>query len=239
VFEIGSSLRQARQQRGLDVADVERATRIRAKYLAALEEERFDVLPGPAYVRGFLRTYAEELELDANLLVDEYNEQHAPPEDDLPPLQPASLASPAARVVRPAAALVVGIVVFGGVAVWQLGFTNANRTEIPPASAAAAPVVHASSRTPTRTPSRAKPAVVRPATVVVSASRGDCWLLVRRGSASGEVVYQGTIRGGAVLRFGLQEKLWLRLGAPWNTDVTVRGKPLGPLPRRVVELTAA
>ena len=45
MFEIGSSLRQARQHRGLELADAERDTRIRAKYLGALEEERFDVLP--------------------------------------------------------------------------------------------------------------------------------------------------------------------------------------------------
>ena len=52
MFQLGSSLREARLRRGLDLADVERATRIRSRYLAALEEERFDVLPGEAYAKG-------------------------------------------------------------------------------------------------------------------------------------------------------------------------------------------
>ena len=50
-----------------------RETKIRAKYLRALEEERFDLLPGDTYVKGFLRIYAERLGLDGQLYVDEYN----------------------------------------------------------------------------------------------------------------------------------------------------------------------
>jgi cytoskeletal protein RodZ len=237
VFEIGSSLRQARQQRELSVADVERSTRIRAKYLAALEDESFDVLPGPAYVRGFLRTYAEELGLDGNLLVDAYNERHAPAEDDLPPIQPVGLRSPAARVARPTAILVLGLVVFGSVAVWQLGFTTAKRTAIPPAAhAAAAPVRHVAA--PKRTVPK-RHVVAAPGTLVVRAVRGDCWVLVRLGSATGPVLYQRILGRGRVLRFGLKQKLWVRLGAPWNADVSARGKALGPFPRAVVNLTAA
>jgi Helix-turn-helix domain/Aminoacyl-tRNA editing domain len=72
VFEIGSSLREARMRESLELADVERATRIRARYLMALEEERFDIFPGTAYAKGFLRTYADHLGLDAQRFVDEY-----------------------------------------------------------------------------------------------------------------------------------------------------------------------
>lgn len=59
-------------RRGLDIADCESATKIRGKYLRALEEEQFEVLPGPTYVRGFLRTYADQLELDGQAVLDEY-----------------------------------------------------------------------------------------------------------------------------------------------------------------------
>src|SRR5919202_819502 len=58
MFQIGASLRQARLARGLDLPMAEKATRIRLKYLQALEEERFDVLPADAYAKGFLREYA-------------------------------------------------------------------------------------------------------------------------------------------------------------------------------------
>jgi len=60
----------------IDVAEIEAETKIRAKYLRALENEEWDLLPGPTYVKSFLRTYAEALDLDAKLLVDEYKLRH-------------------------------------------------------------------------------------------------------------------------------------------------------------------
>ena len=58
MFEIGSSLREARERQKLELSKIERETRIRSRYLQALEEERFDRPPAPAYAKGFLRTYA-------------------------------------------------------------------------------------------------------------------------------------------------------------------------------------
>ena len=82
VFQIGPSLREARERRGLSPVDVQKAIRIRDRYLNALEEEKWDQLPGDAYVKGFLRTYAEFLGLDGNLYVDEYNTRFASHEDE-------------------------------------------------------------------------------------------------------------------------------------------------------------
>ena len=70
--EIGATLREARMRQRIDITDMEVRTKIRAKYLRALENEEWDLLPGPTYVRSFLRTYAEALGLDAKLLVEEY-----------------------------------------------------------------------------------------------------------------------------------------------------------------------
>ena len=67
---IGETLREARMRQQLDIADVERQTKIRAKYLRALENEEFGMLPGPTFVKTFLRTYAEVLGLDPHALVD-------------------------------------------------------------------------------------------------------------------------------------------------------------------------
>jgi cytoskeleton protein RodZ len=69
---IGETLREARMRQRLDIADVEERTKIRAKYLRALENEEFGMLPGPTFVKTFLRTYAEALGLDPQLLVEEY-----------------------------------------------------------------------------------------------------------------------------------------------------------------------
>jgi cytoskeleton protein RodZ len=70
--QIGESLREARTRRGIDLGGAQQATKIRARYLEAMERERWDVLPDPAYVRGFLHTYAQFLGLDADALVGEY-----------------------------------------------------------------------------------------------------------------------------------------------------------------------
>ena len=58
---IGDTLREARMRQRLDIADVEAKTKIRAKYLRALENEEFGMLPGPTFVKTFLRSYAEVL----------------------------------------------------------------------------------------------------------------------------------------------------------------------------------
>src|SRR5439155_17524738 len=69
---IGDSLRRARTDRGLALDDISDATKIRVRYLRALEAEDWDALPAPAYARGFLRTYASYLGLDADALVEEF-----------------------------------------------------------------------------------------------------------------------------------------------------------------------
>ena len=81
MFEIGNSLREARVRRGIDFAQAEAAIKIRAKYLRALEDDQFELLPAETYVKGFLRTYAEYLGLDGQLYVDEFNSRFVSGED--------------------------------------------------------------------------------------------------------------------------------------------------------------
>jgi cytoskeletal protein RodZ len=75
VFDIGASLTAARESQGFGLADAERLTRLREKYLRALEEDRFEALPGHAYARAFLRGYAEALCLDADRFVEEFDQR--------------------------------------------------------------------------------------------------------------------------------------------------------------------
>ena len=84
--EIGDQLRETRMRNRIDITDVEAATKIRAKYLRALENEEWDLLPGPTFVKTFLRTYAEYLGLDPRLLVEEYRQRYERPStQDLTP----------------------------------------------------------------------------------------------------------------------------------------------------------
>jgi len=75
---IGTTLREARNRRKLDLFEVEAAIKIRPRYLSALENEDWDVVPGGAYTRGCIRTYAAYLGLDGERLADEYRRETAP-----------------------------------------------------------------------------------------------------------------------------------------------------------------
>src|ERR1700744_2112702 len=80
--DIGSTLREARMHARIDISEVELRTKIRAKYLRAIENEEWDLLPGPVYVRSFLKTYGDYLGLDSRLLVDELNRRSGGPNHD-------------------------------------------------------------------------------------------------------------------------------------------------------------
>lgn len=81
--EIGATLREARMRARIDVSEIEASTKIRAKYLRALENEEWGLLPGPTFVKSFLRTYAQALGLDAKTLVEEYRLSEEPASDGM------------------------------------------------------------------------------------------------------------------------------------------------------------
>jgi cytoskeleton protein RodZ len=86
---IGATLREARMRARIDISEIESETKIRAKYLRALENEEWDLLPGPTYVKSFLRTYADALGLDSRLLLEEYKQRHERLSDiELQPIAP-------------------------------------------------------------------------------------------------------------------------------------------------------
>ena len=118
MFDIGSSLREARLRQELDFPELEERTKIRPKYLRALEDEHFDMLPAPTYVTGFLRSYAEALGLDGQPFVDEYNSRFTVGEDDAPlraTERPASASRPRSDASRgsPSVALVAIAIAHG------------------------------------------------------------------------------------------------------------------------------
>src|ERR1700689_3836823 len=79
--DIGETLRDARMRGRIDVSEIEAKTKIRAKYLRALENEEWSLLPGPTFVKSFLRTYAQALELDDKAIVEEYRRHHERPSE--------------------------------------------------------------------------------------------------------------------------------------------------------------
>jgi cytoskeleton protein RodZ len=112
--EIGDQLRETRMRNRIDITEVEAATKIRAKYLRALENEEWDLLPGPTFVKTFLRTYADYLGLDARNLVEEYRSRYErPAPQELTPFGTSlggRRARPRRPVLAPWMAVVVGVV---------------------------------------------------------------------------------------------------------------------------------
>jgi hypothetical protein len=228
MFQIGPSLREARTNRGLSPADVHKAIRIRERYLAALEEEHWEQLPGEAYTKGFLRTYADFLGLNGQLYVDEYNSRFLHGDEE--PISPESLA----RSERPPSGVLLwtlGVLAIlgavAGLAAWRLGGGSSPTTHVQS-------LAHAAASAPKPT-AKAKPAPkpapsATPRAAVIRAVRGRCWLLVRLNGADGRILYEGTLEQGASKWLPLRTSLWVRLGAPWAVDVRIAGRTFGGLP---------
>jgi cytoskeleton protein RodZ len=245
MFEIGASLREARTRRGLSREDVQQAIRIRDRYLAALEDENWDLLPGEAYAKGFLRTYAEFLGLDGALYVDEFNRAFATHEEQ--PFMPEALAPIGTRsigILRPLVVIAAIVAVVAGVAAWQLGGSSGpppkQRSEgLAGASTSQAGATGTRPAVTHHTKTRAATRSTAPVHAVLTASRGPVWLLVRSGSATGTVVYQGVLAQGQTLPLTLSTRMWVRVGAPWNLDVTLRGRAASGLPTQVGDVYLA
>jgi hypothetical protein len=217
VFEIGSSLREARERQGLDLATVERATKIRGKYIRALEDEQFELLPAQTYVKGFLRTYAEILGLDGQIYVDEYNSRYVAGDDETNFRPRRSSARPQQRARRLESSVV--LIALGAIAILTVVVIGAWKWGGKPATP-----VELTKNTPKAAAKTAVPTTG--VLLVISAPRGNSLLEVHARNATGPLRYQGTIlRSQTPLKFWAR-KVWVNVGTPENLRFTVNGKPV-------------
>lgn len=236
MFELGSSLRDARERKRLSFADLEAATKVRAKYLRALEDDDFATLPGPTYVKGFIRAYAEALGLDGQLYVDEYNSRFADGEDEVlirprrtpPPRRIRWIERNAVVVALAGIVVVTGVVIGAWRYVPDRSATPTVETAAPATSGTAAASAAA----------RTAAAAARTSTAaLVLRARANTWVEVHDTSAAGRLLFQGTIERGQAQRF-TGKRLWLNVGAPAKLTATLNGRavtlPGGATPRLIV-----
>lgn len=229
MFEIGNTLREARVRRKLTLQQVEEGTKIRVKYLQAMENEDFDIMPGTTYVKGFLRTYATYLGLDPEVIIDEYCSREVGHVEQQESFGGTSvIGSPRGHRRRNTVLFVavVSLLVLGVIYVLSRN-DGANQ---PPPSTQPGPLgittSPSASAKPSPTPSATAPAVV-PGELRISAV-DDAWVEVRKGSATGDALFSGTMKEGKTRVF-VADVLWLRLGSPPNVRLRVEGRRIKPI----------
>jgi transcriptional regulator with XRE-family HTH domain len=228
MFDIGASLREARTRRGLSLDDVTAGLRIRERYVTALEEERWELMPAEAYTKGFLRMYAEFLGLNGTLYIDEYNERIAPHDDE--PFIPESLA-PTKRRNRFLFRTILGVVGVAA-AVAALNLFGSGSTTATHAANAAPPLKPARLVLPAA-PVERPVARAQPTAALIRAVTSRSWLSVRLDGANGKEVFRGFLNRGHQLSYGLHRNVWLRIGRPQSLAIRigahiVRGLPGTP-----------
>lgn len=225
--DIGTTLREARMRARIDINEVERRTKIRAKYLRAIENEEWDLLPGPIYAKSFLRTYGDFLGLDSRLLVDEFRRRYErPSEHDLRPLTPLHRERERARRrprVPPWA--IVGLVL--AAVVVALGVIG-SRGRSHPAAAPTAAMPRTTTVTTHHTVTRpAAPPRPREVTLRIVPT-GTVYVCLVDGKGN-KLINERTFAAGQAVPTERASKLLLTLG---NNAVNLRvnGKPLAVAP---------
>ena len=226
MFEIGNSLREARLRLELDFPELEQGTKIRSKYLRALEDESFETLPTSTYVKGFLRTYANYLGLDGQLYVDEYNVRYGSGDEVL---ERSVRSRGSARRPRQSrrrrlesnvvwlALVGIGVVTALVIAAWRYG--GSDRQSLPLSNPATSAPAHVAGG------------------LLVQAVNGNTLLIVRAGSDSGKQVWNGTLTSGDAQRFDARRGLWVYLGSPENVRMRLNGRAVvvgGSKPRSLI-----
>jgi hypothetical protein len=223
VFEIGNSLREARYRQQLELSDVEQATKIRSRYLQALEEESFEALPAATYVKGFLRTYADYLGLDGQLYVDEYNSRYGigeeAPREPVVARRTSTVHQRHRRLERRGVLLALGAIAIV-VALFIAAFKFSDGGNNPPI-----PNLGTTTAAPPPPPAKKhKAAAPVKLKFFVLAANGDCWLDVRNWSASGPPKFTGTVSKGHWQRFVAPRRLWINFGNPGNVKAAINGR---------------
>jgi cytoskeleton protein RodZ len=223
---LGERFRAAREARGLSLSDVSEQIRIRSLYLAAIEDENWDAIGAPVYVRGFLRTYARFLGLDSEEAVAAFNAT-------LPaaPVNEAAASTRAAGGLRSRpAGWSSSFVVYttAAVAVLLIAFVVYNELTMGHVQTAA-PTVAEASATPSSTPAARRTATplgpadgTKSLALVLSA---PSWLRV---TVDGSVSMEGTFPAGTSKTFH-GEKALVRIGNAGGVEVYVDGRDVGKL----------
>ena len=206
----------------IDIAEVEAQTKIRAKYLRAIENEEWDLLPGPVYAKSFLRTYGDYLGLDSRMLVDEFRRRYERPSEH--EIRPVSSRPRRDRDRRPPGPLVLSwlsillvvVVVVGILAV--IGIVT-NKSNTPGQQTASGHKTHKRPTTVART-TRKPPAPTKVTLHMVPTNAVYVCLVTGAGK---KLIDEQTYNAGQTIPTETASKLLLTLGNN-NVQMKVNGR---------------
>lgn len=235
----GQMLRTAREEKAWSLMDAEDATKIRVRYLQALETEDYGILPGITYVKGFLRTYAKQLGLNSDEIIGLYNSSATPEQGPVlqPPLTPIKTRRP--LWARPAIAGIMAVIAIGlaiGIAHWSSPQEKIANSQDSTSPLPAAPKVDTPASTPTSPTTPSAPVASNPENVAAATQDGltaqlvftqPCWIVVQ---VDGQSSFQGTFGQGTTKEVKGTSKIELvTVGNAGGVSVTVNGKTLRSL----------
>ncbi len=195
---VGAKLREARNRRGIELAEVEAATKIQVRFLQALEDEEWDLLPGAFYARSFLRAYAAHLGLDVARLAEEYEQARgsigSPEPSPIEFLPSQRTGSPHRRRLSPRLLAGVALLALAAVLVTIGLFTLSGGT-----TRSLAPVRQGDGAQPGAGVSLKQPPAPKPGTTLTLTATAEVWICLLdangRSLIDGQILSAGTKEG--------------------------------------------
>ena len=225
--QIGELLTRIRKKKDLSLREVEQATKIRIKYLEALEQENFKELPGEVYVIGFLRTYCRYLGLEADVIVEEYKKQFSKPEKIEEEIDPTPSYSGNKLPYKLVISIVLGVILLflaGSLLIGKVYFqsqpastpTTNERTKVETdnplnqESQKSQPIDNSQGNN-VQTPATGNSStpVSQGITVKLEIVKGKCWVKV---STDDHIVFTGTLEGPLVKEFSAENEIRMVFG---------------------------
>jgi len=229
-MDVGGELRRARTARHLSLAEISNRTKISPALLQAIEDNRFDRVPGGLFTRGYLRAYAREVELDPEAIVEQYRAEYGAPlltvegaaeEPPLDEINPLPLEDPSRDVKQTA-----GLIAFLLIGFLYFGFAR-NVTTQPNAEIQQTPTDAIDEKaTPTPTTGTVETPANAQLKLEIQAT-GNCWVAV---NVDGEDVLARLMTPGERAQFEVRQEVRMRVGNPASFAFTLngaRGRTLG------------
>jgi len=229
---VGELLRNEREKKGLSIKEIENAISIRTIYINAIEEGNYKLVPGEVYLKGFIRNYANYLNLNGQEMVDLYRQSQNPIPEVTQPVIPETVEAPAKRSEKPNKStrkygkwLMISLlsVCVAGSAWWLL--TTPKPATEPQASKQTTPTTP-SQPLPT-TPSVIPTPPVQTKPVVITAKYTEqCWTSV---TADGKDIFEGIPKIGDTVTWEAQKSIAITVGNAGGIDIVSNGQAVGKL----------